>query len=135
MKEKNQIPDPFNFYKQCSTMAEDNWAKVLEKTIATEFFAETMGKQLEGYLNYIDILKKNTKTYFETLPLPTEQDIHRLAGQIVALENKIDYLEDGIDDLQQKLETVLTYLSELSQSHEKNNKQHRLKKMEAKGSD
>ena len=88
--------------------------------MATDFFAETMGKQLEGYLNFLDVFKKNTKTYLETLPLPTEQDFHRLAGQIITLENKIDFLEEGIDSLKEKLETILIYLSELT--HEKTSK-------------
>lgn len=135
MKETNHIPDPFSFYKQCSAMAEDSWAKVLEKTLGTDLFAATMGKQLEDYLNFLDIFKKNTKTYFETLPFPTEQDINRLAGQIIALEEKIDFLEEGIDGLRERLETILTYLSELSQTHEKPSKLQRKKKTDAEGSE
>lgn len=133
MKEANRTPDPFSFYKQCSKEAEDGWAKLLQETLATDFFAATMGKQLEGYANSFDMFKKNTKTYFETLPLPTEQDIHRLAGQIVALEDKIDFLEEGINDIQKKLETVLTYLTELSKTHEKPSKPERKKKTDTPG--
>lgn len=130
MKEQNHIPDPFSFYKEYSKMAEDSWAKVIEKNLATDFFAATMGKQLEGHLVFLDMFKKNAKSYFETLPIPSEQDFHRLAGQIIALEDKIDFLDDGITVLDEKLETILKHLSGLSENQDKPGKLQRRKKTE-----
>ena len=88
------------------------WAKVLEQAMSTETFAQTMGKQLEGFLNTAGPVKKAAEQQVEAglsaLGLPSRSQVVDLARQIVQLEEKVDGLEDRLDAILKRLNEVGT---------------------------
>ena len=88
------------------------WAKVLEQAMSTETFAQTMGRQLEGFLNTVGPVKKAAEQQVEAglsaLGLPSRSQVVDLARQIVQLEEKVDGLEDRLDAILTRLNGVGT---------------------------
>jgi polyhydroxyalkanoic acid synthase PhaR subunit len=64
-----------------------------------------MGSVLDVNLFYQKALNDVTKGYLEKVNIPTQDDIARIASLIVNLENKVDnieeFLEDKVDVLEQ----------------------------------
>src|SRR5438477_7804387 len=74
------------------------WAKVLEQAMATEPFAQAMGRQLESFLNAAGPVKKAAEQQIEVslsgLGLPSRTQVVALASHLVQVEEKVDALED-----------------------------------------
>lgn len=87
------------------------WSKALEQAMGTDAFARTLGKQMEGFLNAASPARKAAEQYIEAtlsgLGLPSRAQMVGIARQIVELEEKIEAMEDRLD-------TVLQQLGELA---------------------
>ena len=79
------------------------WSKVLEQAMGTDTFAQALGKQLEGFLNTSGPVKKAAEQQIEVglagLGLPSRTQVVALASQLVHLEEKVEGLEDRLDEL------------------------------------
>src|SRR5512144_1993389 len=79
------------------------WSKVLEQAMGTDTFAQALGKQLEGFLNTSGPVKKAAEQQIEVglagLGLPSRVQVVALASQLVHLEEKVEGLEDRLDEL------------------------------------
>lgn len=89
--------DPFNALKEWYEATGEMWSKVIEDAIATEQFTEAISSALESYASFFRMLRQASQTFFNTLQLPTRLDIARLAGLMVNLEEKIDRIEDALE--------------------------------------
>lgn len=72
--------------------------------LGTESFASMMGVTREQYLTQQKATRDALEAYWSALRLPSLADHARLAGQVVALEAKIEGLEDKLDALVSQLE-------------------------------
>ena len=93
-------PDPFELWRQIYETNERAWNTVLERTVNNPAFAESSGKLLETFLAAQKTVRDNMRFYLEQINLPTREDVARLGELIVALEEKVDQLDDrlaGID--------------------------------------
>jgi len=99
-KPDNRAPrassDPFELWRQIYETNEKAWNAVLERTVNNPAFAESSGKILETFLAAQKTVRDNMKSYLEGINLPTREDIARLGELIVALEEKVDQLDDRL---------------------------------------
>src|SRR5437016_14569604 len=96
-------PDPFELWRQIYDTNERAWNAVLERTVNNPAFAESSGKILETFLAAQKTVRDNMRSYLEQINLPTREDIARLGELIVALEEKVDQLDDRLDGLERTM--------------------------------
>ncbi|WP_368042550.1 polyhydroxyalkanoic acid synthase subunit PhaR [Ectobacillus sp. JY-23] len=134
--------DPMKAWKDAYDQTEKYWGKTLNETLKTEEYSAWMGSVLDMNLFYQKMINDVTKGYLEKMNIPTQEDIARVASLIVNLENKVDrieeFLEDKIDGLEQsstskrdmtklksdlrtlenKVDKILNYLEKATQPEE-----------------
>jgi polyhydroxyalkanoic acid synthase PhaR subunit len=96
-------PDPFELWRQIYETNERAWNTVLERTVSNPAFAESSGKVLETFLSAQKTVRDNMRLYLEQINLPTREDIARLGELIVALEEKVDQLDDRLSGIEATL--------------------------------
>ncbi len=91
------------------------WSKALGQAMATEGFAQALGRYLDQTLAAQAPLKKGLEQYTDaalrTLGLPSRAQVVSLASQVVGLEERIEGLEDRLDALRTLLEGVAQAVS------------------------
>jgi polyhydroxyalkanoic acid synthase PhaR subunit len=95
--------DPFELWRQIYETNERAWNSVLERTVNNPAFAESSGKILETFLAAQKTVRDNMRSYLEQINLPTREDIARLGELIVALEEKVDQLDDRLASIEATL--------------------------------
>lgn len=90
--------DPFTLYKQWYDATSETWAKVTEEIIGTEQFMDGARRFLDSYASFSRAMRGANEEYFHNLQLPTRSDIARVANLVIALEDKVDKLEDTFED-------------------------------------
>jgi uncharacterized protein (DUF2336 family) len=84
------------------------WSKALGQVMATEGFAQALGRHLDQTLAAQAPLRKGMEQYTDqalrTLGLPSRSQIVALASQLVALEERIEGLEDRLDAIRTLLD-------------------------------
>ncbi|MFD3447494.1 polyhydroxyalkanoic acid synthase subunit PhaR [Microbacteriaceae bacterium 4G12] len=97
--------DPLKAWKEAYDQTEKFWGKTLNETLNTEEYSAWMGSVLDLNLFYQKMLNDVTKGYLEKVNIPTQDDITRVASLVVNLENKVDnieeFLEEKVDILEQ----------------------------------
>ena len=95
--------DPLQAWKNAYEQTETFWGKALNETIKTEEYSAWMGSVLDLNLFYQKALNDTTKNYLEQVNVPTKEDIARVATLVINLENKVDNIEEFLED---KVESV-----------------------------
>ena len=107
-------PDLMTQWKQFLDQWIAAWSKVLEQAMGTEAFAQVLGKQLEGFLNTANPVKKAAEQQIEAtlsgLGVPSRSQVVGIAQQIVQLEEKVEGVEDRIEAVLRRLEEVAAAL-------------------------
>lgn len=101
--------EPFTFFKEWYDATSETWAAIVGDVIGTERFMESVKEFLENYTSFARSLRRFNEEYFRSLQLPTRSDIARVAELVVAVEDKVDEVEEmleGFQDGYAKLVTV-----------------------------
>lgn len=101
--------EPFTFFKEWYDATSETWAAIVGDVIGTERFMESVKEFLENYTSFARSLRRFNEEYFRSLQLPTRSDIARVAELVVAVEDKVDEVEEmleGFQDGYAKLATV-----------------------------
>jgi polyhydroxyalkanoic acid synthase PhaR subunit len=96
--------DPFEFWRQVYEANERAWNAALERTLSSPAFAEAQGKLMEILLAAQKTARENMRTYLEMMNVPTREDIARVGELIVALEEKVDQLDDRLEQVEAALQ-------------------------------
>lgn len=107
--------DPFSFWKSMYEKTESNLSEAIHEATQKEEFAAWMGNVQSGFLQYQKMIQSTTDAYLKQSNLPTRDEISNIASLIINLENKVENLDEMIDD---KLTTnqVETEISNLKAS-------------------
>jgi polyhydroxyalkanoic acid synthase PhaR subunit len=100
--------NPFEVWKQIYEANERAWNSALERAMSTTTFAEAQGRFLESMLAAQKAVRDNTRSFMEAMNLPTREDIARLGELIVALEEKVDQLDDRLMRIEQQVQQTGT---------------------------
>lgn len=71
------------------------WARAMDELVGSTAFAEAAGKLLDGYASSVRALRRNSEQIAGALQLPTRSDLARVASLVVALEEKVDRIEQA----------------------------------------
>ena len=99
---------PFTLFKQWYDASRETWAKVVGDIVGNEKFIEDASRLLESYTSYYTATRRANEDYFRNLQLPTRSDLARVAEIIIALEEKVDRLDDALDDIEDGKSQVAT---------------------------
>ncbi len=99
---ESQHFDPFAPIIQFSDMMMKSWSDVLSKTVASESFAQSMGQQMEGFMEATKLMRQQMKVsieqYSQQMNLPTRQQIVNLAERLTSVEMRLDDVEAKLDE-------------------------------------
>jgi polyhydroxyalkanoic acid synthase PhaR subunit len=88
----------FAFYKQWYDATSDTWARFVEDTISSEQFLEMVRPFLESYTTFIKTFRNAEEEYLRSLQIPTRSDVARVAQLVISLEEKVDQIDDTLED-------------------------------------
>ena len=94
--------EPFKFFRDWYNATSDTWSKFVEQYIGSEQFMETSTPLLESYASFFKTFRRANEEFFQNLQLPTRSDIARIAELVITLEEKVDQIDDALDDSQSK---------------------------------
>jgi polyhydroxyalkanoic acid synthase PhaR subunit len=92
--------DPLTFFKQWYESSNEVWSKAIEEVIGTEKFVEATNRYVESYTTFYKAFRRLNEDYFSKLQLTTRADLAHVAEIIIALENKVDWVQDAFEDFQ-----------------------------------
>ncbi len=104
--------DPFSVWKSIYNEMEPKVSSAMQKWLESEEYAEFSGQFLSTTLQMEQQFVKAFEQMMHTYTLPTLKDFARLGEMIVALENKVDELEEHLDDRFTSLEKQLAGIAE-----------------------
>ena len=96
--EGNFPADPFTLFKQWYDATNEAWAKAIGEVIGTEKFMEGVSRFIESYTSFHRTFRRASEEYFRNLQLPTRSDVARVAELVIALEEKVEHIEDAFED-------------------------------------
>lgn len=107
--------DPFTLFKEWYDATSDQWSKVVEETLSSKQFLESTRPLLESHASITAAFRHANEEYFKHLQLPTITDIANVAQLVINLEEKVDTLEDSLENFEQTNQATLEGLAHLEQ--------------------
>ena len=84
-----------------------SWADVMSQTVASKGFAESMGRQLEGSLDALTLVRRQVselmEQYLRQMNLPTRKEVISMAERLTKIEMAMDDLDAKLDDVLDRL--------------------------------
>jgi hypothetical protein len=88
----------------------ESWAGVLHDTMDTEAFAAMSGRMLDQFLHAAGPLRANmlasTEELYRAVNLPSRKQVTSLASQVVAIDARLEALEDRLGQLARSLASL-----------------------------
>jgi hypothetical protein len=94
--------DPFTLFRDWYNSSSEEWAKSIESALGSEKFLQSSGPLMESYTGVMKAFRLASEAYFKKLQLPTLSDISRVAELVIALEEKVDKIDDSLEGLQEQ---------------------------------
>ncbi len=92
--------DPLEFAVQWYNATSGPYSDFVQELIEREEFLAPASQFLQNYASLYKLFRKNSEDYLKNLQVPTRSDITRVASLIVALEEKVDHIEEALEDMQ-----------------------------------
>ena len=109
-------PDVMTQWKQLMDQAIEAWSRALGQVMGTDAFAQALGRALDQLLVAGGPLKKasdqSVEAGLQALNLPSRGQVTDVARQIIALEDRIDGLEDALGAIMRRLNDISRALAE-----------------------
>jgi polyhydroxyalkanoic acid synthase PhaR subunit len=92
--------DPLQLAAEWYNATSGPFSDFVGDVIEREEFLEPSSQFLQSYASFYKVFKRNSEEYLKNLQLPVRSDITRIAGLVVNLEEKIDRVEEVLEDLE-----------------------------------
>ena len=92
--------DPLQLAAQWYNATSGPYSDFVGDVIEREEFLEPSSQFLQSYASFYKVFKSNSEEYLKNLQLPVRSDITRIAGLVVNLEEKVDHIEEVLEDLE-----------------------------------
>lgn len=92
--------DPLQFATRWYNATSGPLSEFVGDLMEREEVLEPYSQILHNYASFYRVFKRDSEEYLKNLSVPVRSDIERVAGLVVALEDKIDGIEDALEDLQ-----------------------------------
>lgn len=90
--------DPLQFATHWYNATSGPFSDFIGDIVEREEFLEPASRLLESYASFYKVFRKNSEEYLHNLSLPVRSDIERIARLIVNLEEKVDGIEETLED-------------------------------------
>jgi polyhydroxyalkanoic acid synthase PhaR subunit len=95
-----QMPkDPLEFAVHWYNATSGPYSEFVQDIVEREEFLEQGSRFLQNYASFYKIYKRQSEEYLHNIQIPTRSDITRVASLVVALEEKVDNIEDAVEDM------------------------------------
>jgi hypothetical protein len=100
MLEGDPLTDPMDFFLRWHDATSGPISDTADDTVEDESFLEASRRFFEDYASFYKVSSRVSEEYFGRIQLPTRSDVARVAGLVVALEDKIDRIEEAFEDFE-----------------------------------
>jgi polyhydroxyalkanoic acid synthase PhaR subunit len=92
--------DPLQFATRWYNATSGPFSDFVGDVIEREEFLEPSSQFLQSYAGFYKVFKRNSEEYLKNLQLPVRSDITRVAGLVINLEDKVDRIEEVLEDFE-----------------------------------
>jgi polyhydroxyalkanoic acid synthase PhaR subunit len=92
--------DPLEFAVQWYNATSGPFSEFVQDLIEREEFLEPASRWLQSYASFYKVFSRRSEEYLKSLQVPVRSDITRVAGLVVALEDKVDRLEEAFEEFE-----------------------------------
>src|ERR671917_2615924 len=92
--------DPLQLATQWYNATNGPFSDFVGDLIEREEFLEPSSRFLQSYASFYKVFKRNSEEYLKNLQLPVRSDITRIANLVVNLEDKVDNIEEVLEDFE-----------------------------------
>ena len=92
--------DPLQFITRWYNATSGPFSEFIGDLIKREEFLEVSNRLLQSYASFYKVFRRDSERYLKSLQIPVRSDITRVAGFVVALEDKIDRLEEAFEEFE-----------------------------------
>jgi polyhydroxyalkanoic acid synthase PhaR subunit len=92
--------DPLQFAAQWYNATSGPFSDFVGDVIEREEFLGPSSRFLQSYASFYKVFKRNSEDHLKNLQLPVRSDISRIAGLVVNLEEKVDRIEEVLEDFE-----------------------------------
>jgi exonuclease VII small subunit len=92
--------DPLQLATRWYNATSGPFSEFIGDLIKREEFLELSNRFLQSYASFYRVFRRDSEKYLKSLQIPVRSDITRLAGFAVALEDKIDRLEEAFEEFE-----------------------------------
>jgi pyruvate/2-oxoglutarate dehydrogenase complex dihydrolipoamide acyltransferase (E2) component len=92
--------DPLEFAVQWYNATSGPFSEFVHDVLEEERFLEPASQWLQSYASFYKVFKERSEEYLKSLQVPVRSDITRVAGLIVALEDKVDRIEEAFEEFE-----------------------------------
>lgn len=129
--------DPLAMWKSMTEYNQQAWTQFFKQVVSTPEFAAGLGRTTSNQAVVRESVRKAAKAYLEAANMPSREDHVRLASQVVALDAKVDDVEDMLKDaelagLNRRLDALLGRLKSLEKQTNQTSLEKKLDQLNAK---
>ncbi len=92
--------DPLQFAVRWYNATSGPLSDFVGDLIERENVLDASSRFLQSYASFYKVFRRDSEEYLKALSIPVRSDITRVAGLVVALEDKIDRLEEAFEDFE-----------------------------------
>ncbi|MEW6637323.1 MAG: E3 binding domain-containing protein [Actinomycetota bacterium] len=92
--------DPLEFAVHWYNATSGPYAEFVHDLIEREKFLEQASRWMANYASLYKVFRRRSEEYLSALQLPVRSDITRVASLIVALEDKVDRIEEAFEEFE-----------------------------------
>jgi polyhydroxyalkanoic acid synthase PhaR subunit len=92
--------DPLEFAVQWYNATSGPYSEVVQDIIEREEFLEPASRFMQNYASFYKVFRSRSEEYLRSLQMPARSDIARVASLVVALEDKVDRLEEAFEEFE-----------------------------------
>lgn len=92
--------DPLEFAVQWYNATSGPFSDFVQDVIEREEFLEQGSRWMQSYASFYKVFGRRSEEYLKNLQVPVRSDITRVAGLVVALEDKVDRIEEAFEEFE-----------------------------------
>jgi polyhydroxyalkanoic acid synthase PhaR subunit len=92
--------DPLEFAVQWYNATSGPFSEFIHDVLEQEEFFEPASRWMQSYASFYKVFRERSEEYLRSLQVPVRSDITRVAGLIVALEDKVDRIEEAFEEFE-----------------------------------
>jgi hypothetical protein len=92
--------DPLEFAVQWYNATSGPFSEFVHDVLEQENVLESASRWMQSYASFYKVFRQRSEEYLKNLQLPVRSDITRVAGLVVALEDKVDRIEEAFEEFE-----------------------------------